>query len=63
MEFLLVWARRILLEIELPELENYLKDLESQEILEVDIIDLYKNRLELGIKEYEIVMLAYEEEQ
>ena len=29
MELLLVWARRILLEIELPELEKYLKELES----------------------------------
>ena len=62
MELLLVWARRILLEIELPELENYLKKLQSEEVLDVDLVDLYKNRLELGIKEYEIVMQAYEEE-
>lgn len=62
MELLLVWARRILLEIELPELEKYLKELESQEILDVDLIDIYEDRLKLGIKEYDIVMKAYDEE-
>lgn len=45
-EMLLLWTRRTILEVEYPVLTNYVKDLEANDTVELDLVELYQKRLE-----------------
>jgi hypothetical protein len=60
-ELLLLWSRKALIEIEGPALIQYLKELEDNESVDVDLIEFYTKRLEESKKEHEYVLKGIEE--
>lgn len=50
---LMLWARRTILDIELPLLAQYLDQLESEETLDMDLIAQHEKFIKEGTKELE----------
>ena len=62
-EMLLLWTRRTILEIEQPILQQYVKELEANETVELDLFELYVKRLEQLEQELGIVTKTFEKAQ
>lgn len=62
-EMLLLWARRTILEIESPILDNYLKSLEDNETVDIDLIEVYTKRNTQLKEEIELVNKTFNKVQ
>lgn len=62
-EMLLLWTRRTILEIEQPILQKYVKELEANETVELDLLELYVKRLEQLEEELAIVEKTFDKAQ
>lgn len=62
-EMLLLWARRTILEIELPVLQKYLVSLEENDTVEMDLLEVYQKRLVQLTEEIKLISETFDKAQ